>query len=592
MKTLQLKALLNISLKWRIFLFYIVFGFIPLLIISYFSIAAYTKSIGYITEKQVTQLVQRIADQTETLCINIYQDLDLLSNYPYVQLSFVQFLNFQRLNTLREKLEFFRANAGTYDRITLYSNEGDLVVSTPFMQQSNPAVFSGWNEISKPDNTLFFHKEIVTGPSKRIIIFKRVFDFQGYHHTVGYVSVDIALEKFVTFLEKLDIGKGIEKKILKPGGNVIFVKKDEELEDKTLTVKTREYSSSVGLLDWEVLVRIPEDVLFKDVNRLILRNLIFTVFVALFAIGTSLVFIRKVTKPIRKIVDGAKEFAAGNLDYRIDLKYGNETKRLADEFNLMAKQLKERQAELIQANKLASLGLLSAGIAHEIKNPLAGIKTSAQVLNRLLPEEIVQETGTHVSDTLISSGVMIKKGDYIDIKKLSSGIAQEVDGLNKTVTDLLGFARPGPSKMTVCNLAEIVDRALNLIQTQINKKRVKAHNNIRGFDARVDPGQMTHVFINLILNSLSAVEPGSGIITLTSVKDQTKAFKIKITDNGHGIPEEMIARIFDPFFSLFKKGTGLGLSIVYTLLKQNNVNVDVSSCEGEGTTFNLTFKKA
>jgi len=102
---------------------------------------------------------------------------------------------------------------------------------------------------------------------------------------------------------------------------------------------------------------------------------------------------------------------------------------------------------------------------------------------------------------------------------------------------------------------------------------------------------MTHVFINLILNALSAVEHGSGIITLTSVKDQTKAFKIKITDNGHGIPEEMIARIFDPFFSLFKKGTGLGLSIVYTLLKQNNVNVDVSSREGEGTTFNLTFKK-
>ncbi|MCD4720904.1 MAG: hypothetical protein K8S13_13745, partial [Desulfobacula sp.] len=276
---------------------------------------------------------------------------------------------------------------------------------------------------------------------------------------------------------------------------------------------------------------------------------------------------------------------------RIDLKYGNETKRLADEFNLMAKKLKERQTELIQANKLASLGLLSAGIAHEIKNPLAGIKTSAQVLNRLLPEEIVQETGQHVSNTLISTGVMIKRDDYIDIKSLSGGIAKEVDGLNKTVTDLLDFAKPGPSKKTVCNLSEIVDRSINLIQSEIRKKRVYLQNNIKGFEVLVDFDQMTHIFINLILNALSAVEPGSGTITLTSEKKQKGVFKIKLVDNGHGIPDEMIPRIFDPFFSMFKKGTGLGLSIVYTLLTQNNVNVDVSSIEGEGTTFILTFEK-
>jgi signal transduction histidine kinase len=106
-----------------------------------------------------------------------------------------------------------------------------------------------------------------------------------------------------------------------------------------------------------------------------------------------------------------------------------------------------------------------------------------------------------------------------------------------------------------------------------------------------DRDQMVQVFINLLLNAISIVAPGTGIISLASFKNESTAPVIIIKDNGPGIPEEKVDHIFDPFFSMSGTGTGLGLSIVYTLLAQNNARIKVSSRVGNGTQFQLTFKE-
>ena len=264
-------------------------------------------------------------------------------------------------------------------------------------------------------------------------------------------------------------------------------------------------------------------------------------------------------------IDGIKEFASGNLSYRISSITGVETRRVAVAFNTMAEELQKRQGELIQADKLASLGLLSAGFAHEVRNPLAGIKTSAQVL--------------------------AKRSSSAETKELAIGISKEVDRLNKLVGDLLHFSRPKPSHKKPCDLVDIINRALTILDSEIRKKNVRIINKVARHCVIVAPEQLVQVLINLVLNALAAVEPDKGIIRMDSRVSPDNKLTVTLSDNGHGIPEEKISHLFDPFFSLSKEGTGLGLSIVKLLLGNNGVRIDAESVEGEGTTFRMVFKK-
>jgi signal transduction histidine kinase len=187
---------------------------------------------------------------------------------------------------------------------------------------------------------------------------------------------------------------------------------------------------------------------------------------------------------------------------------------------------------------------------------------------------------------------MLKSRDYSDIKDMAHGVAAEVDRLNEIVMEMLDFGRPRPSKRVACDMREVIDHSLNLLQKETKRKRITMRNEVKTCTVKVDPDQMMQVFVNLTLNAISAVEPEKGVISFTSMNNEAGESMIAVTDNGHGIPEEKIDQVFDPFFSLSKEGTGLGLSVVYTLLSQNNVRVDVSSRLGEGTVFMLTFEKS
>lgn len=576
----------DISLKWLIFGFYLVFGYLPVLVISYYSASDYSRSVETITEDQLSQLVNQIADQTQMFCYLTRKDLDLLSDFPYVQMSFWPSPYGRNVPNIVERLETFRKNTTALDKIILYTNQGRPLLSTPSDGLPLEIPPDRWAELTRPGQSDYFTVEHLEGPFKRITIFRPVNDFNDPSQRVGFVAGEVALDRVVSFLSRVNIGDGIEKSILNVNGEPLFIQKALNPPNQTLLERIREYGAPVPLLRWKIVVRVPESVLFRDVNRLVFRTLIFTALVALIAAGAAFEFSRRATKPLRTIIDGAAQFAAGNLDYRIDVRVGSETKRLAKAFNTMAARLSERQAELVQANKLASLGLLSAGVAHEIKNPLAGIKTSAQVLNRL--------AAAGGSPTIVSEGedgvVWMKRGDVENIQYLARGIVQEVDRLNNIVGDMLNLAKPKSSRIEAVNIAEVTERSIQLVQNQLRRKNVSIDHRVASTTVHVDPNQLLQVFINLILNSLAAVEADRGLITLTSSVNESEELTVSLTDNGCGIPEEKLDQIFDPFFSLSKKGTGLGLSVAYTLLTQNHIHVQVRSREGEGTTFVLTFK--
>lgn len=222
---------------------------------------------------------------------------------------------------------------------------------------------------------------------------------------------------------------------------------------------------------------------------------------------------------------------------------------------------KRIEEEMVRVEKLASLGELSAGMAHEIRNPLAAMKTSAQVLGRHLASE---------SDLV-----------------LLNGIIASIDRMNNTVTDLLNFSRPKPSCPAPSSLPELIDETINMLREKLRKSKIALTLDYEDDlpTAMIDREQIQQVFINLALNAMKAM-PGGGTLGISARKHpsaEPKFLEISLTDSGSGIRKEHMNKIFNPFFTTDSKGTGLGLSIVQKLLEKNNGYIQIDSIVDKGT---------
>src|SRR6185369_13223171 len=226
------------------------------------------------------------------------------------------------------------------------------------------------------------------------------------------------------------------------------------------------------------------------------------------------------------------------------------------------------QDTLRRADRLSSLGLLTAGLAHEIRNPLVAIRTFTQ----LLPERY----------------------DDPEFREGFQGLAlKEVDRICGLITDLLTFARPSKPNVAPENVNDVVDNIARILETQAKEKGVEIS---RQFGAElpkawIDREQMKQVFMNLILNAIQAMT-SAGKVTLLSrtverngVQPAGEFVQIEVRDNGIGIPEENLQHIFDPFFTSKDEGSGLGLSISHQIVQEHGGFILVQSTVGEGTSF-------
>ena len=247
----------------------------------------------------------------------------------------------------------------------------------------------------------------------------------------------------------------------------------------------------------------------------------------------------------------------------------DEVSTLIRTYNSMAEALRDREVqlikkeeELIRHRKLAAIGTLASGVAHELNNPLNNIHISAQILAR-------EVKGT-------SEGI---------IKETVEDILSQTLRVKKIVGDLLEFAREKkPEKMRV-NLPELIRGVYEQIEKIYPETGVRFSIHApEEVYISVDPGQMERVFVNLFSNAIDAMR-GEGEITVR-IHDEKDVVKVEVTDTGPGIPAEYIDKIFDPFFSTKDKGTGLGLSIVYNIIKNHFGRIEATSNE-RGTTFTI-----
>jgi len=222
------------------------------------------------------------------------------------------------------------------------------------------------------------------------------------------------------------------------------------------------------------------------------------------------------------------------------------------------------EQKLVQADKLSSIGLLAAGVAHEVNTPLAVISTYAQMLTKQMG------------------------GDGPNARILDK-IAKQTFRASEIVNSLLNFSRTSKTDMEDLDLVRLIRETLQLIEPQLQKARVAV--DLRGGEnlppVRGNAGKIQQVFLNLFLNARDAMEEG-GRLTVEAASDGERA-RIEVRDTGRGIPPEDLARIYDPFFTTkgAKKGTGLGLAVTYGIVREHGGTIDVTSQVGQGTSFRL-----
>ncbi len=225
-------------------------------------------------------------------------------------------------------------------------------------------------------------------------------------------------------------------------------------------------------------------------------------------------------------------------------------------------ELEQAQMEIIQAEKLAALGHLSGGMAHEIRNPLNSISLFAQILHAGL------------------------QGNS-DLKEYPEKILTEVDRIDDILIKLLNASRRPRGEMRRVSVAEEVDRALAIFDVQIAAQGIRVVKNFQTTPPPIeaDPQEIAQIFNNIIANSLYEMQHGGEL--RIEVNHDPETIMVDISDTGGGVPEENLYRIFDPFFTTKSRGTGLGLSVVLRIVNNYGGKVKLDSLEGEGTTFHI-----
>ncbi|HML79279.1 sensor histidine kinase [Geobacter sulfurreducens] len=306
----------------------------------------------------------------------------------------------------------------------------------------------------------------------------------------------------------------------------------------------------------------------------------------------------RLARPIGELETVARRITAGERDLEIAIHTRDEIGDLAGEFAQMTRTLAQReedirklnreleqkvldrtaqleeknlllvktQEDLVRAAKLADIGMLAAGVAHEINNPMAIIRGNAELLQMALPDD---DPNREEVDT----------------------IAQQVGRVERIIGSLLKFARQQQRRLGTVSLPPLLDDILKQMGHQVPLTRIEIRKEyaVDLPPLAGDPDQLRQVFTNLVLNAIQAMPDGGSLTVATARDEEGGTCTVSVSDTGRGIAPENLKRIFSPFFTTKSEGTGLGLSVSYGIVKDHGGNILVESTEGEGTTFRVVL---
>lgn len=271
---------------------------------------------------------------------------------------------------------------------------------------------------------------------------------------------------------------------------------------------------------------------------------------------------KNITEPITDLVGFTEKVADGNLDDQCEIRTQDEIGDLALAFNQMTQDLKQSRDKLIQAERLATAGKMSASFAHEIRNPLSSMRMFSQML-------------------------MQKPEMSADQRQSLQYILEEIERIDNIVKGLMDFARPTRLNLIEQSLASTLQSVLVLMETNLTHHQIQLISDLSPDlpDFQFDADKIKQAFMNIVLNAMEAM-PHGGTLTINTFKQEDDVC-IKVADTGIGISEEDIAHLFEPFFTHKDKGTGLGLANVKRIFEEHNGTVEIESTPDVGTTVSM-----
>jgi len=333
-------------------------------------------------------------------------------------------------------------------------------------------------------------------------------------------------------------------------------------------------AAPVDLAKLTVVMRISVSAAYLTARQL-LTDLIFVGLVIVLIASIGGVFMsRRFTKPLEHLSIAVRKVAKGNFNVNVDIKSTDEIGQLSSSFNDMADELREReqslksaQLALVQSEKMAAVGTLSAGLAHEVKNPLSAVLGYAQLSKRKLdqPEVVRQHLDT---------------------------IESETKRCNEIIGNLMQFSRQEKGEFTDIHLNEVIEKAVGIVDHQLGLKNVHVQTNLANDDPVIlgNANQLQQVLMNLAINAQQAMEPDGGTVEIESYTDENQVC-VSVSDTGPGIPDDIAGKIFEPFYTTKAagQGTGLGLSVTYGIIRDHKGHIRVERSEAGGARFVIQF---
>ncbi|TCS37065.1 two-component system sensor histidine kinase AtoS [Paucimonas lemoignei] len=313
---------------------------------------------------------------------------------------------------------------------------------------------------------------------------------------------------------------------------------------------------------WQPMLQVDASALAAPFDRM--RRALF-IAVVVGAILIVLLFYRmsiSLRQRVRELLTGAQAISTGRLEYRIADSGQDEIATVSRAFDAMAANLEMHLARIVKMEKMAVLGEFATLIAHEVRNPLAAVKTSVQALAR-------------------------REKDPRRLQLLDD-MESEIDRLARVVSQLLDFGRPRPAQVSDVAVREVFRRITLLLGPQGQARGVSlSAQGDSDLVLRADFDHVVQVLMNLVINAIQACDQGGAVVLRASRVNDMAA--LEVSDTGHGIPAGLLPRVTDPFYSTKTKGMGLGLSISRQLTEMNGGRLDIQSKPGSGTSVSVYF---
>jgi Signal transduction histidine kinase regulating C4-dicarboxylate transport system len=346
-------------------------------------------------------------------------------------------------------------------------------------------------------------------------------------------------------------------------------------QDKQRGLRIRQYTTSLshGMMGY-LRVGLDESIAFNKGKRMASFIAMLIAFLSIPAAMIAVSFSYFITYPVRRILNGLKQFMPGEALPKITILFNDEIKLLANgiqemmqRISLMTEESKKTQLKIIETEKNASVGILASGIAHEINNPIAGIEICAYRLDR-------------------DKSLSVKDREYVQL------IIEAARHIQSIVKNLLNYARQPDLQETSLDLRAAIGVAEKLVQFRLKKNNIRFEIACPQYPCIIlgIKAQIIQVLVNGLLNAVDAVGQ-DGAITI-SLAERDGSYVLSIIDNGKGMTPEIKSKAFDPFFTTKgTRGTGLGLFVSYNIIKAHNGRIDLNSNSGKGACLEITLPK-